>query len=53
LIEDLRFALRKQQLRESLKDDPKFKAIVKSAQEERAALCVLVSEMEERRELTL
>jgi tetratricopeptide (TPR) repeat protein len=38
---------------ESLRDDPEFKAIVKSAQEERAALREQVREMEERGELDL
>ena len=38
---------------ESLKDDPKFKAIVNSAQEERAALREQVRQMEARGELDL
>jgi len=38
---------------ESLRDDPEFKAIVKQAQEEKAALREQVREMEERGELTL
>jgi len=38
---------------ESLRDDPEFKAIVKQAQEEKAALRVQVREMEARGELTL
>ena len=38
---------------ESLRDDPEFKAIVKQAQEEKAALRAQVREMEERGELTL
>jgi len=38
---------------ESLKDDPQFKAIVKQAQDEKAAIRVQVREMEERGELTL
>jgi len=38
---------------ESLRDDPEFKAIVKQAQEEKAALRAQVSEMEERGELDL
>jgi TolB-like protein/AraC-like DNA-binding protein/tetratricopeptide (TPR) repeat protein len=37
---------------ESLRDDPEFKAIVKQAQEEKAALRVQVREMKERGELT-
>jgi len=38
---------------ESLRDDPEFKAIVKQAQEEKAAIRAQVREMEERGELTL
>ena len=38
---------------ESLRDDPEFKAIVKQAQEEKAALRAQVREMEERGELDL
>jgi TolB-like protein/Tfp pilus assembly protein PilF len=38
---------------ESLRDDPEFKAIVKNAQEEKAALREQVRQMEERGELTL
>jgi len=38
---------------ESLRDDPEFKAIVKKAQEEKAALRAQIREMEERGELTL
>jgi tetratricopeptide (TPR) repeat protein len=38
---------------ESLRDDPEFKAIVKQAQDEKAALRAQVREMEERGELTL
>jgi len=38
---------------ESLRDDPEFKAIVKQAQDEKAALRVQVREMEARGELTL
>jgi tetratricopeptide (TPR) repeat protein len=38
---------------ESLRDDPEFKAIVKQAQEEKAALRAQIREMEERGELTL
>ena len=38
---------------ESLRNDPQFKAIVKQAQEEKAALRAQVREMEERGELTL
>ena len=38
---------------ESIRDDPKFKAIVKQAQDEKAALRAQVREMEERGELTL
>jgi len=38
---------------ESLRDDPDFKAIVKEAQEEKAALRVRVREMEEQGELDL
>ena len=38
---------------ESLRDDPEFKAIVKQAQEEKAALREQVGQMEERGELTL
>jgi len=37
----------------SLRDDPEFKAIVKRAQEEKAALREKVREMEERGELDL
>jgi len=38
---------------ESLRDDPEFKAIVKKAQEEKAAIRAQVKEMEERGELDL
>jgi len=38
---------------ESLRDDPEFQAIVKQAQEEKAALRAQVREMEERGELDL
>jgi len=38
---------------ESIRDDPKFKAIVKQAQDEKAALRAQVREMEERGELEL
>jgi len=38
---------------ESLRDDPEFEAIVKQAQEEKAALRVQIREMEERGELNL
>lgn len=38
---------------ESLRDDPEFKAIVKKAQDEKAALREQVREMEERGELDL
>ena len=38
---------------ESLRDDPEFKAIVKSAQEEKAAIREQVRQMEARGELTL
>jgi hypothetical protein len=38
---------------ESLRNDPEFKAIIKQAQDEKAALRVQVREMEERGELTL
>ena len=38
---------------ENLRDDPEFKAIVKRAQDEKAALRAQVQEMEERGEVTL
>jgi len=38
---------------ESLRDDPEFQAIIKQAQEEKAALRAQVREMEERGELDL
>jgi len=38
---------------ESLRDDPEFQAIVKQAQEEKAAIRAQVREMEERGELDL
>ena len=38
---------------ENLMDDPEFKAIVKKAQEEKAAIRAQVKEMEERGELDL